>query len=186
MTVGHALLLTDLDCGLFGWCAGQASDVDVLQVVRVCSRPWRSAARLVSGRFGGTHLRAMAWLWRKGYTNEQRLIMFARVVRYIGTSLHRPNAKMDQQKGRSVEGSQLAFWMGWGLAKGWTAEQVMDQPIQRLQWDIVHEQARDGILTIRTETTESFDEFTRRVMAEDEEKARVESGAPVNWRRKYL
>lgn len=186
MTVGHAIILTDLGCGLLGWSDEQATYVDVMQVVRVCSRPWRKAARLVGGRFGGMHLRAMAWLWARGYTREQRLIMRARVVRYVGTSLHRPNTKLEEKMGRMVDGSTLAYVMGWGMARGWTAEQVMDQSFCRLQWDITHDLAREGAVTIRPESTESFDEFTRRVMEEDEEKARAEAGMPTEFRRKYL
>lgn len=186
MTVGHAIILTDLGCGLLGWCDETPTDVDVLQAVRVCSRPWRRAARLVAGRWGGAHLRALAWLWARGYTREQRLIMRARVVRYIGMSLHRPNTKLNEKTGKSLHGSTLAFWMGWGMSRGWTAEQVMDQPIARLQWDITHDLAREGAVEIRTDSTESFDEFTKRVMAEDEEQARREAGMPTEFRRKYL
>ncbi len=188
MTLGHAVLLStpSINCRLLWWSEDAPDDIDVLQVIRVCSRGWRKAERMLSGRASGLGLRIMDWIWRRGYTSEQRLVMRARVVRYINLSLERPNTKRDQKRSVSLKGSSLAFWVAWCMERGQTCDEAMDEPLRRLLWNIDHQQAMDGALTIRGEPTESFDEFTRRVMAEDEEQGRAEAGLPTDWKRKYV
>lgn len=188
LTLGHAVLLTTpaVNCRLLWWNHDEADDTDVLQVVRVCSRSWQQAKRMLNRRLAGLGLRYMDWVWRRGHTAEQRLIMRARVVRYINTNLRRPNTKVDQKRSGGLHGASLAFWATWCMERGQTCDEAMDEPLRRLLWNIDHQQARDGALTIRTDRTETFDEYTRRVMLEDEEEARAASGMPVEWKRKYV